>query len=105
MLVRKGSKKWREVMAIYGGACAACGCADMGALHIDHVRARTNSGGNDLDNLQVLCGACNLAKGAAEIKLPPWRGKTWGAPPKAAHAARRRWAVAVSRAKRAQGIK
>jgi 5-methylcytosine-specific restriction endonuclease McrA len=105
MLVKKKSKLGRAVMAKYGHCCAACGCAAPGSLHIDHARARVSEGGNELDNLQVLCGACNLAKGAAEIHLPPWQGEQWGKPPEEAIVARKAWAVVCSRAKRSQGIK
>ena len=100
-LVRKESKLGRAVMAAYGHACAACGCADVDSLQIDHVTARTNRGGNELENLQVLCGACNLQKSAAAMpRLPPWRGEKWGSPPQAAIIARKRWRVACARAKR-----
>jgi len=43
--------------------CQACGRTD-GPLHIDHVIPIARGGSSDPSNLQVLCRACNLAKGA-----------------------------------------
>ena len=34
-------------------------------MHIDHVYPWSKGGSNDLENLQVLCAACNMTKGAA----------------------------------------
>lgn len=47
--------------------CARCGRGerDRQAVHIDHIVPVARGGGNHVDNLQVLCAACNLAKGAA----------------------------------------
>jgi 5-methylcytosine-specific restriction endonuclease McrA len=35
-------------------------------LHIDHIIPRKAGGTHDLDNLQVLCKACNLRKSSKE---------------------------------------
>lgn len=48
-----------------GFRCANCHAVDN--LQIDHVRPLTQNGGNELENLQLLCAACNNAKGAQEI--------------------------------------
>jgi 5-methylcytosine-specific restriction endonuclease McrA len=89
MLVKKTSSLGQAVLAAYSDACAACGCADPASLEIDHVVPRASGGDNAPENLQVLCTACNKAKGAAIIgRLPPWRGETWGKPPQAATIAR-----------------
>jgi ATP adenylyltransferase len=52
-----------------GKRCELCGVADGDAnyeerlpLHVDHIVPRSKGGSNDLDNLQVLCRACNLGK-------------------------------------------
>jgi 5-methylcytosine-specific restriction endonuclease McrA len=44
-----------------GGACVKCGAAKE--LHFDHVIPLARGGGNDANNLQLLCRSCNLAKG------------------------------------------
>lgn len=44
--------------------CAACkACGSTNDLEIDHVVPIARGGGDDLDNLQALCGTCNAAKG------------------------------------------
>lgn len=45
-----------------GEGCRACG--SDGPLHIDHRVPVSRGGTNDLENLQLLCSACNLSKGA-----------------------------------------
>lgn len=44
-----------------GKICARCGSTEN--LQIDHVYPVSRGGTNELDNLQVLCGTCNLKKG------------------------------------------
>jgi HNH endonuclease len=39
-------------------------CGSELDLQIDHVRPLALGGGNDVDNLQVLCKRCNTSKGA-----------------------------------------
>lgn len=45
-----------------GHKCRECGAVDD--LQVDHIRSRAKGGCHDLNNLQVLCGPCNQAKGA-----------------------------------------
>ena len=53
---------------LYGqqeGLCAGCQTLfPIRNLTIDHVVARSRGGSDHLDNLQLLCGACNSTKGA-----------------------------------------
>jgi hypothetical protein len=35
-------------------------------LQVDHIISRKNGGTHDLDNLQVLCRACNLRKSSKD---------------------------------------
>ena len=41
--------------------CRICGSTNN--LTIDHITPISQGGGNDMDNLQVLCGSCNSKKG------------------------------------------
>lgn len=49
-----------------GFRCACCGSSD-GDLAIDHIKPVSRGGGNDPDNLQLLCTSCNSKKGKDEI--------------------------------------
>ena len=66
---------------LYGeqaGHCAGCGGHFyMRHLEIDHIISRSKGGTDHIDNLQLLCGACNRVKGArgmeylrAKLQLP-----------------------------------
>lgn len=43
--------------------CTYCGVLLSGAYHIDHKTPVSRGGSNDISNLQILCGPCNLKKG------------------------------------------
>jgi 5-methylcytosine-specific restriction endonuclease McrA len=66
------SREWRRVrlkaLEIHGSRCLCCGASpETGSvLHVDHVRPRSRYPdlSLDIDNLQVLCEACNIGKGA-----------------------------------------
>jgi ATP adenylyltransferase len=58
-----------EVLKRANKRCALCGVQegdegyeDRLPLHIDHIEPRSKGGSNEIDNLQVLCRACNLGK-------------------------------------------
>ena len=60
-----------------GRICRYCG-SDEEPLHIDHIIPRKVGGTHDLENLQVLCKACNLRKSSkdegvflAQMATPP----------------------------------
>ena len=50
------------VSARDGGRCRQCGSTQQ--LHFDHVIPISRGGANTTANIQLLCGACNRAKGA-----------------------------------------
>jgi len=50
------------VSARDGGRCRQCGSTQQ--LHFDHVIPISRGGANTVANIQLLCGACNRAKGA-----------------------------------------
>ncbi len=60
------------VSARDGGRCRQCGSTAQ--LHFDHVIPISRGGANTVANIQLLCGACNRAKGA-KMKLTASRGK------------------------------
>lgn len=39
-------------------------CGDYHELHIDHVYPESKGGATSIENLQVLCGPCNIKKGS-----------------------------------------
>jgi 5-methylcytosine-specific restriction endonuclease McrA len=53
----------RAVWERDGGACVQCG--EAFELQFDHVSPGALGGATTVENLQVLCGPCNRAKGAA----------------------------------------
>ncbi|WWT39889.1 HNHc domain containing protein [Microcystis phage Mwe-JY08] len=65
---------WRrlryDALKLHGGACQCCGARARpgNPLHVDHIKPRSRFRALELDiaNLQVLCGDCNLGKGARD---------------------------------------
>ena len=65
------SYQWRrkrmEVLTKHGARCQCCGVTpEQGAvMHVDHIKPRSKfpALALDIDNLQVLCDACNHGKG------------------------------------------
>jgi 5-methylcytosine-specific restriction endonuclease McrA len=49
-----------QILKRDGHACTSCGATDD--LEIDHILPVKGGGGNDPENLQVLCAPCNRAK-------------------------------------------
>lgn len=63
-----GSHTMADIKRLYmlqGGKCASC-LARLDRYHVDHVVALSKGGGNGPNNLQILCGPCNLAKRAKD---------------------------------------
>ena len=50
------------------GASAAARTSKRG-LQVDHIQAHYYGGENPLDNLQTLCGTCNVAKGISRLNF------------------------------------
>lgn len=67
------SKKTRfDVFKRDGFKCMYCGAHPPGVLlHIDHIRAVAEGGGNEMDNLVTSCESCNLGKGARALDVVP----------------------------------
>lgn len=67
------SKKTRfEVFKRDGFVCMYCGAHPPKVLlHVDHIVAVANGGGDDMDNLVTSCEACNLGKGARDLSVVP----------------------------------
>lgn len=47
-----------------GGKCVSCRCRLRPGYHVDHILPIALGGTNDPHNLQLLCGGCNIKKGA-----------------------------------------
>ena len=63
------SREWMDVrykaLQLHGRQCLCCGAKAPGVeLHVDHIKPRSKYPELELDinNLQVLCKACNLGK-------------------------------------------
>ncbi|GIU21736.1 HNH endonuclease [Shewanella schlegeliana] len=73
------SGKWLRVRAkafeLYNNSCACCGdTPSRGAiLHVDHIKPRSQYPelALDIENLQILCEACN--KGKSNLSEKKWR--------------------------------
>ena len=48
------------------GKCACCGKKLGNAFHRDHINPLALGGSNRIENIQLLCSACNLKKGAKD---------------------------------------
>jgi 5-methylcytosine-specific restriction endonuclease McrA len=48
------------------GECAYCPALLIGRFHRDHIKPLSKGGAHEVANLQLLCGPCNLAKGAID---------------------------------------
>jgi hypothetical protein len=60
---------WRpHILEQYYHRCAVCGC-DLRVVphHTDHIKPFSKGGTTTRENLQPLCGPCNLAKGNREL--------------------------------------
>jgi len=73
------SVKWlrlrMQAFERYGNRCSCCGAtAEDGVhLHVDHIKPRSTHPelALDLENLQILCDACNLGK--SNLSEKQWR--------------------------------
>lgn len=53
-----------KLLKLQRGKCAVCKCEASGNYHIDHIYPLSKGGSNVIENLQLLCPACNLSKSA-----------------------------------------
>jgi 5-methylcytosine-specific restriction endonuclease McrA len=68
-------RRKQSLIRTHGAACAYCGTSD--GLTLDHKIPKSCGGSDSLDNLQLLCAACNQAKadtGAGRTTVLRWRG-------------------------------
>ena len=72
------TREWRDVrykaLVKFGKKCQACG-ETSGYIHVDHILPRSKYPDRELDinNLQVLCEACNIGK--SNTDTTDWRDK------------------------------
>lgn len=61
-----------EVLKKYNYRCVECGVTNQtSSLQIDHILPVSRGGTDELDNLQILCETCNLAKKNRIFSAPP----------------------------------
>lgn len=61
--MKPGGATWNEIVARDGAdSCVYCGTTER--LLLDHKVPRSRGGGDELENLQILCADCNSHKGA-----------------------------------------
>nr|WP_301272743.1 HNH endonuclease signature motif containing protein [Acetobacter lambici] len=66
---------WNRILHRDRGQCQNCGRMTIAVYdsaetpHIDHMVPLASGGGNDPTNLQLLCAACNLAKGPKLVDI------------------------------------
>lgn len=67
------SKRTRfEVFKRDAFECQYCGAHPPGVLlHVDHIVAVANGGGNEMDNLITACEPCNLGKSSVDLNVTP----------------------------------
>lgn len=65
--------EWRAMCIQYDNRCLACGRSDV-KLTVDHVIPLVHGGTNSIDNIQPLCGPCNLRKATKTIDYRPSSG-------------------------------
>lgn len=51
-----------KLMALQRGKCAHCNCNIVGGYHVDHIVPLAKGGRHEAENVQILCGPCNLRK-------------------------------------------
>ena len=67
-----GKKLRFEVFKRDSFTCQYCGgVPPRVVLHVDHIVAVARGGDNAIDNLATACSACNLGKGARDLKIAP----------------------------------
>ena len=60
----------KQRLRVLARDCYTCTyCGNPGANEVDHVIARVNGGGDELENLVASCKNCNLKKGKKEQAL------------------------------------
>jgi 5-methylcytosine-specific restriction endonuclease McrA len=67
----EGTHTAEDVAALYvrqGAVCAACPTDLSDGYHVDHKQPLTRGGSNWSTNLQLLCGPCNMSKGAKTME-------------------------------------
>lgn len=74
------SAEWKglrdRAIATYGAKCMRC--SSLREINVDHIKSRLNYPelALDFNNLQVLCGPCNKAKGnkhSTDYRTDAWR--------------------------------
>lgn len=65
----EGSHTVDDIQRIFeaqNGKCALCRAKVGKKFHVDHIKPLSKGGSNAARNLQILCSACNIRKGASD---------------------------------------
>jgi hypothetical protein len=67
-----GKRKRFEIFKRDNFTCQYCGSTPPAViLHVDHILAVANGGGNETENLTTACQGCNLGKSAVPLSVKP----------------------------------
>lgn len=56
----------KALFALQKGQCICCRASLEDGYHVDHIYSLINGGGNGKNDIQLLCPACNMSKGAKD---------------------------------------
>lgn len=61
--IKEYKKIFKTLLNKYNFTCIHCGEKEEKKLTIDHILPISKGGGDEIDNLQILCRSCNSKKG------------------------------------------
>lgn len=65
-LGRHSNTDWKYIVWMVGGECQCCGSREK-KITKDHIIPISRGGSDAIDNIQPLCGKCNMAKNSNRV--------------------------------------